>query len=233
MLTRLPIKIENYQLFLNNKKLNFSVRKIKDLKPVLIEKIESEEIAYYMYRDVCLEEHKEFFKEIRYDITILKSLIIGKEYNKTFGHYHPIAEGNLSYPEIYEVLQGEAIFLLQSIDFKKVILIFAKEGDQVVILPNYGHVTINIGKTDLIIANLVYRKFESNYKPFEEKEGAAFYYTVDGIIKNPNYEDFEIEIENAKKIFDNEIYFSFIKNIEKFEFLKKPSKLKEYGLYIL
>ncbi len=228
MLTRLPIKIENYQLFLKNKKLNFSVRKIKDLKPVLMEKIESEEIAYYMYRDVYLEEHKELFKEIRYDITILKPLIIGKEYNKTFGHYHPIAEGNLSYPEIYEVLKGEAIFLLQSVNFKKVILTFAKEGDQVIILPNYGHVTINVGKNDLIIANLVYRNFESNYKPFEEKRGAAIYYTIDGIIKNPNYEDFEIEIENAKRIFDDEIYFSFIKSPENFEFLEKPSKLKEF-----
>ena len=227
MKTNLPIKIENYQLFLKNKKLSFSVRKIKDLKPVLMEEIESDEVAYYMYRDVYLEEHKEFFKEIRYDITILKPLIIGKEYNKTFGHFHPIAENNLSYPEIYEVLQGEALFLLQSADFKKVILIFAKEGNQVIILPNYGHVTINVGKNDLIIANLVYRNFESNYKPFEEKRGAAIYYTIDGIIKNPNYEDFEIEIKNAKRIFKDEIYFSFIKNFENFEFLKKPSKIND------
>ncbi|MEM0480635.1 MAG: glucose-6-phosphate isomerase family protein [Candidatus Aenigmatarchaeota archaeon] len=231
MITKLSIKIENYQLYLNNKPLSFNVRKIKDLNPVLLEKNGSEEIAYYMYRDVYLEEHKNFFIDIRYDITIMKPIIIGKEYNKTFGHYHPKAIDNLSYPEVYEVLEGEALYILQSEDFKRVVLIFAKEGDQVIIPPNFGHVTVNIGKKDLIMCNLVYRNFESNYKPFEEKKGAAIYYTIEGIIENPNYEEFTIEEKDAKKIFSEELYFSFISNPEFFEFLINPKKFpKEYLL---
>ncbi|MEM1688281.1 MAG: glucose-6-phosphate isomerase family protein, partial [Nanopusillaceae archaeon] len=158
---------------------------------------------------------------IRHDITLIPDKIIGREYNKTYGHYHPE-----NYIEIYEVLNGKAIFVLQSRDFKNLIIMEAKKGDQILILPGYGHVTINIGKEPLILSNLVYWDFESDYSIYKEKKGAMIYITLDGIIFNKNYsDDFSVIKLNGKRIFDESIYLEFLKNPENFEFLKESFKI--------
>jgi glucose-6-phosphate isomerase len=69
-----------------------------------------------------------------------------------------------------------------------VVLVDAHEKDIVIIPPGYGHVTINAGNSDLIVANLVSSAFESEYGEYEKKQGAAFYELADGtFIKNPAY----------------------------------------------
>ena len=73
---------------------------------------------YYMYRDLAknkTDRRKIIENDLRYDITILAPVMLGKEFNKTVGHDHPIVPGtDITYPELYEVLKGEAIFLLQA-----------------------------------------------------------------------------------------------------------------------
>lgn len=212
---------EKNTLKIGNKEFIPSIRKISDLSPVLMNPIQSENPAYFMYRNIYLDEHKDLFERnrIRFDITILLPLIIGKEYNKTFGHYHPKSNG-FSYPEIYEVIKGRAIFILQSETFDRVFLIYAKEGDQVFIFPNYGHVTVNIGNEPLILSNLVYSDFQSDYSVYREKRGAMVYVTTEGFIKNPNYNtNFEIVELRAKKLF-RELYLEYIEHPEDFNFLK-------------
>ena len=127
------------------------IRWAYDLKPVLAypEDLKENFPAYYMFRDVYYsKKDHETIKEhgLRFDITVIPPKKIGKEFIKTFGHYHPPAEDNLSYTEIYEVLKGEAIYLLQKVEGDKVVdvvAVEAGEGDKVIIPPNYGHVTIN------------------------------------------------------------------------------------------
>ena len=104
-------------------KQNPSVRRLCDLTAVLYEPplriVNNRTAAYYMYRDVAkCNEDKEIFQRanLRYDITIIPPLTIGREYVKTFGHYPSRAcNGELSYPEIYEVLQGEAYYPLKNV----------------------------------------------------------------------------------------------------------------------
>ncbi|HAW49685.1 TPA: glucose-6-phosphate isomerase [bacterium] len=148
---------------------------------------------YHMYRD--LSESKEDYEKIlssrlRYDITIIPSNMLGCEYVKTAGHYHPKFPGSsLSYPEIYEVIEGNAIYLMQKEDQSSVYYVSANPGDKVIIPPNYGHITINASSNRLVMGNWVCRDFSSIYEQIKEKKGGVYYFTTSGWVKNSNYED--------------------------------------------
>ena len=68
--------------------------------------------AYEMFRGLYLndpdkkwlEEHK-----IRYDITRIPGQVICGEWIKTKGHYHQSAPDGYAFPELNEVLEGEAL----------------------------------------------------------------------------------------------------------------------------
>jgi len=143
---------------------------------------------YYMYRDLYLsrsDQEKLLEQGLRYDITIIPPSMLGVEYIKTAGHYHPpVAGGNVTYPEIYEVLEGEALYLLQKQDLSDVVAVSAFAGDKVLIPPDYGHITINRSNNTLKMANLVARDFSSLYEPYKKLGGGAYFFTKDGWIKN-------------------------------------------------
>ncbi len=153
-------------------------------------------VLYEMRREV------KKFGNIRYDITKLYGKMLGKEFNKTLGHYHPD-----NFPEIYEVLRGRAIYLLQKpvrLNSRKIVhalAIYAKKGEQVIIPPGYGHVTINPSSKMLVMANLVSNRFSSIYEPYKKFNGACFFYTKRGWVKNENYEVRKFERIKAKKLF--------------------------------
>jgi len=97
-------------------------------------------------------------------------------------------KAGVPYPEVYEVLDGKAFYLLQSRDLTDVIVLAAKKGDVILIPPGYGHVTINPGKTDLVMANLVSPEFSSEYGEIAKNHGAAYYYMEkEGWVANPEY----------------------------------------------
>jgi len=122
-----------------------------------------------LYRNIFLPHHQEKISklDLRYDITVLPPGMIGQEFNKSLGHYHPMVPGlAIAYPELYEVLHGKALFLLQKMDadFKNVITVLAIEavaGQKIVYPPNYGHIIVNIGSEPLVTANWVVSSFES------------------------------------------------------------------------
>ncbi len=213
------------------------IRWAKDLLPVLAypSELEKDFPAYYMYRDIYYSKRdleKIIENRLRFDLTIIPPNKIGKEYIKTFGHYHPVAENNLSYPEIYEVLEGKGLFLLQKQDQGKitdVIVVEGEKGDKIIIPPNYGHVTINPSNKVLKITNWVARDFKSIYEPFRDKKGACYYYTDDGWIKNnlygvvPEIRFAKPKIPKELGIKKSEEMYSLVKNIKKLEFLTRPS----------
>ncbi len=157
------------------------VRRLYDLKEVLYDQSWAKKVddfdAYYMYRGIDYKEG------LRYDITIIPFRMFGEEFPKTKGHYHP---GD--YGEIYIVLEGVAIYLLQKKDLSDVYKVEAKQGDVVIIPPHYGHITINPGEEDLKMANWVSEGFSSEYGPILEKRGGAYFYTKKGWVHNKNYE---------------------------------------------
>ncbi|WP_437344448.1 glucose-6-phosphate isomerase family protein [Methanoculleus frigidifontis] len=66
---------------------------------------------------------------------------------------HLLAPAGIGYPELYQVLAGEAHYLLQRKDLSDGVVVTAKVGEFVLIPPGYGHVTINPGQEDLVMAN--------------------------------------------------------------------------------
>ncbi|MDI6858957.1 MAG: glucose-6-phosphate isomerase family protein [Methanocellales archaeon] len=173
-----------------------SIRRLDDMKGVIYDKRWLKSAGnfdlYYMYRDLSLSRRDEAIIKkngLRYDITIIPPRVLGVEYVKTAGHYHPLVPGaKLSYAEVYEVLEGEAHYLLQKCDdVMDVVLIKAERGDKVIIPPGYGHVTINPSNKELKMCNWVARDFSSIYEPIKEKGGAAYFELVTGFVKNENY----------------------------------------------
>ena len=134
---------------------------------------------YYMYRGVKEKNG------LRYDITVIPAKILGKEFVKTKGHEH-----SKNYGEVYVVLEGQAIYLMQKCKRKEIedaYAIRAKKGEVVVIPPGYGHITINSSKKNLVTANWCSEKCQNKYELFEKMQGACYYYTKLGWIKNKNY----------------------------------------------
>ena len=165
---------------------NPDIRYLHDLDQVLYNQKWAKENnnfeAYYMYRGIKKEN------ELRYDITVIPFKMFGEEFPKTKGHYHP-----QKYKELYIVLSGRAIYLMQKLNEEKeledIYAVEAKEGECVIIPSYYGHITINPGGKDLKMANWVYDDFESKYEHIENKKGGAYYYTKSGWIKNKNYKN--------------------------------------------
>jgi len=223
------------------------VRELNDMKMVVYDKewlkTASEDLKlYYMFRDLAetdYEKNKIRENDLRYDITIMEPAMLGMEFNKTMGHDHPIVPGTaITYPEIYEVLKGEAIFLMQDSkndEIKDVIAIKAQKNDKVIILPNYEHLIINISDSETKTCNWICRRFESNiYKPFRARHGFCYYAIKTGAeiewVKNHNYES----INPIRWIEPNNFYnfdlpkrkplYELVKELRKLDFLKKPQK---------
>ena len=218
------------------------IRTLKQERNVLMEPKDVNQNIYYMFRDVHAKIDEKFFRKnhVRFDVTVIPPYKVGKEEIKTLGHYHPYLKGKrISYPEIYEVIHGVGMFLLQKKKYGKivdVILYEGKEGDKIIVPPGYGHITINPSHKVLIMANLVSDAFSSVYKDIIKKHGAAYY----GIklnhkikfIKNTNYkEKTHLRRLKAKNPFNlikgKSIYDEFIANPYKYTFLNKPYLYKK------
>ncbi|MFQ6049994.1 MAG: glucose-6-phosphate isomerase family protein, partial [Candidatus Paceibacterales bacterium] len=94
------------------------------------------------------------------------------------------------YGELYIVLKGEGIFLVQKQKENKIEDVYAtkaKKGSFVIVPPHYGHETINPSKKTLKIANWVSKRCKNSYKLFEKMQGACYYYTKSGWLKNKSY----------------------------------------------
>ncbi len=160
-----------------------SSRTCRQLRPVLGPGSEPPDslVAYRMYRGVCLPADAGALAGLglRYDLTVLAGEWPGPEPVKTMGHLHAAAPGgSLTYPELYQVVGGQGLFLLQRDD--RVVLVSAGTGEMVWVPPGYGHVTMNVGSGPLVMANAVARASSSDYEPFVSRGGAAWYLSACG-----------------------------------------------------
>lgn len=133
---------------------------------------------YYLYRGVKEK------KGLRHNITVIPSKMLGKEFVKTKGHEH------INRGEIYIVIEGQAVFLMQKTKgkiVKDVYAIKAKGGEATIVPRYYGHVTINPSKKVLKTGDWVSKDCKNDYSFFEKMQGACYYYTKNGWIKNKNY----------------------------------------------
>lgn len=166
------------------------IRYLFDLKKVLYDqkwlKKAKNFPVYYIWRGIKKKNN------LRYDTTAIPPQLLGREFVKTKGHYHLG-----KYGELYKILEGKAIFLIQKEKTSKsrkqfggigdVYYTKAKKGDFIVIPPHYGHVAINPYKKTLKMANWVSLKCQNDYQLFEKRKGGGYYYTKSGWLKNKNY----------------------------------------------
>lgn len=140
------------------------------------------DVAYYTYRDVRLADETGLAANgLRYDVTVTLPGDIGGEHIKTAGHYHALDISGVSWAEIYDVLAGEAAFVLQKAEgdpsgdpaVTRGVVIVAGPGDRMVIPPDFGHVTVNIGTTPLVVADLVATASNNHYQGYATRQGGA------------------------------------------------------------
>lgn len=248
----LPVKLDEKNLkliFLDSlPKVEPAKRTIEEMREVLLDKSVNEpKELYFMYRDVNIpkdvpEERKH---NLRYDITVIRPGLLGSEFMKTAGHYHPGL-----FPELYEVLNGQAWCLLQKPDpndFQKitdVILVRAEAGEKIVCLPGYGHILINPSEGQVLVtANWVSSRFSSDYSLYQKAGGAAYFFEREQasikISKNKFFKEIapirnclpnpKIDIFGLEK---NKPIYPMLKNAEKLKFLNSPERFDFSSCFI-
>lgn len=184
----------------------YGTRSAEQMRRVLLDPdCELPEIIYWMMRDLGLKSLPDFkhTAHLRYDISVFRGCNFGREFMKTSGHYHPYKPHSaVSWPEVYEVLEGTALYVLQKVndinlgpccvEVQDAIIVEGNPGDKVIMPPNYGHVTINTRPGPLVMDNWVSSDFSSVYGKVEEARGFAYYLLHgDGQprwVRNPLYE---------------------------------------------
>lgn len=225
-----------------NREIYPHARTLREMQSVVCDKAwlrtaDLDQALYLMYRDCVLPEDRQIAQQlaVRYDITVLLPVRLGREYNKTKGHYHSEYKPGLCYPELYQVLEGEAHVLLQKRSgetISDVVLIIAHEGGIVLVPPNYGHITINPSEKPLKMANWVSTKVQSFYEPFEAKSGGAYFELVGSqFIPNSNYRVLPpLRVERAREypklgLRHGQPIYDLIKTPERLRFLSYPDEL--------
>ncbi|MCR4275354.1 MAG: hypothetical protein NUV83_01210 [Candidatus Wolfebacteria bacterium] len=192
----LPISIKDGKLLLSKDASSLPVQKrtLGEAKRFLKDPASKTKIKnlYLMYRSVKLKKDGLVFKKnnATYDITVINPGFLGEEFVKTIGHAHPNKpQTKTTYPEIYEVIKGKALFLFQEISPQinhsvghfgknaRIYLIKAGTGEKVIVPPGFGHVSINIGSEPLVLSNIQATNFKSDYSFFKKHRGAAYYIT--------------------------------------------------------
>lgn len=139
--------------------------------------LRAQQAAYYMIRRPGM------------NITVLPEYRLGKEYPKTYGHFHqPESE------ETYGILLGEAAVLIQrGIDpVEEISLVKLKKGDSFTIPKGYAHSLINLGRGPVVtVDDNDPARMTNDYEPIRNKRGFAYYIIEEGgklkAVPNPNY----------------------------------------------
>ena len=174
---------------MDKKNIKPSTRFLNEVEPVIsdkewIKRIPTPETypLYEMYRGL---ETKNGW---RYDITVIPPKMLGNEFVKTKGNCN-----SENFLEIYIVLKGEAIFLLQKMENGKISDIYAvkaKPGDYVLDPAGYYIISINPSSSETLeLGNWVPEKNINAYEEIEKNHGAGYFYTQEGWIKNENYQE--------------------------------------------
>jgi glucose-6-phosphate isomerase len=137
------------------------IRKLEDMRDILLDReADGPEDVYVMIRG-------------KPNITVLVPGKIGREFTKTYGHYHRDDRC-----ETYKVLFGEGKMLIQNRDASGVRLLEMKVGEEVVVPAGYAHTMINTGDGPLVTADDCSPDAETavnDYQPIKEKHGFALY----------------------------------------------------------
>jgi glucose-6-phosphate isomerase len=237
----LPIKLTKNKINFNGDfcQPDFEVKKYADYKKFFKnDGLDKNKNLYYIYRNCCLKKDKKLFSKasLRYDITLIPAGLIGNEPHRTIGHIHKKLDKKNVW-EIYQVIYGKAIFLIQNKKTKKVYAVYRNKGQKIIIPPDWGHITINaLVKKPLVVSNIfANRKNLSDYSFFKKTHGPAWYpvWKENGIVFEKNrFEKSHFDFKEIKKYQDlpfgilktKPLYKEFIQDPDKFSFLISSKK---------
>lgn len=183
------------------------------------------ESVYSVWRRVARKSDAPRMKQarLRYDLTLIPPGkfvgSMGEEFFRTAGHYHTKKPGHaLPLPEVYEVLYGRAYWIIQRPDprdparLEEIYAIEAGPGEKAIMLPGFGHVSVNAFDGPLLMANWIDDTFEYDYGPYERFRGAG-YWMVEGLMPDT--------IE-----FEKNTHYGAVPELKKL----RPKELPEFGL---
>ncbi len=219
--------------------------------------MDEKEYCYDAYRDIVFDEDRSLFRkfDFRYDITVIMPGTVQGECKKTSGHYHGyIDQQPYTYPEVYEVLVGKAVYILQKVkNFDKededpfiedLKAVFVEAGQAIIIPPFYGHCSINVGDGPMVFSNIAVVACPIYYDPMKKRHGLSMYVLKDGdkikFVANKNYP----AVPEIKAVFPREnpslgitfgkpVYNAFVQEPEKFDFLLAPGKYESAVIEML
>ncbi len=227
------------------------VRTLKAIYPVTRdEEPDGPPILYWMYRDVCRPEDREKLRpdRLRFDLSVFVPAKLGSELLKSSGHFHPLVPGfPISYPELYEVVHGQATFILQKVNnicarpqdlvVEDVIVLEVQAGQKAMMPPDYGHVTVNTGAEPLVTVNWVCTDFTSHYYSVEQMRGFAYYLLAGeppALERNPMYREappvryaVPADVPELGLISGRPVYTECVRSPNKFAFVREPQKYME------
>lgn len=175
------------------------VRRLADMRDVLADGVgrKGRRIAYRMLNDVRVSADAHLADlPLRYELTAMTGRPVGWEAAKTLGHVHIAPpDSPVGYPEVVEVLHGEAGFLIQDLiqgpdgpRSRRAWLVRARVGDWVVLPPDLAHVTIDLGSGPLVFSDVIDRSARGVYAGVAAARGFAWYVGADGTLRpNPRY----------------------------------------------
>ena len=192
------------------------IRMASELKEVLLDNLNEDKELYFMYRGIHRNQDKRLFEnfKLRYDITIIPPNKLSREFVKTLGHKH-------SSGEVYEVLNGKAIYLMQN--NKKIISTEVESWGLMYILRDYEHITINPSNEVLVMSNIIKSDVTSNYESIKLKKGMSYFLIEENsekrFIPNQNYSNIELKRSKQSNFLKTPLYTSFLANPEYFSYL--------------
>lgn len=207
-----------------------------------------DEPLYDFFVGVSHKEHTRRMAEsgLRYDVIVVQPGTLGGEFKKTSGHRHKASSQGVEYPEIYEVLYGTAMFVLQkSRDgvVEDAAVVRTEAGRKIIVPPGYAHATVNVGDTPLVFSDLVYSGCENEYGEIQQRHGMAYYLfernnTV-RFMRNPAYEQAAplralepVELPGLGIRFGTPIYDILAETPQVFSYLADPRGRQEVNALI-
>lgn len=187
-------------------------RSLRDMQPVLAEPVGQnvqDQLVHRIYRFIG-DTPEIVDSALKFDLTVVMPHHFGRELPKTTGHRHlplPWASGVAS-PDFYQRVSGRGIILGQkeTVDGKVTAYkIDAEEMGYVLLPPWMGHLVINTGDEPLVFANICVRREHTDYAPYLDRGGAAFYALKNGsadpeFVKNPKYANANIDTLRPDRI---------------------------------
>lgn len=226
-------------------------RKGEYLKPILLdpEEVSSDEELYRLfYVDSASSGAMDLLKQydLNFTLVILPPRSIGREYIKTFGHYHPPIPGtNLDFPEVYTQFYGEFQLLLQRRApanpdrLEDCLIVEMIPGFTITVPPGYGHSMVNTTNKPALMAGLYGKSFKPVQEPIRNRKGMAYYLLAEDetmrIEPNTNYQELP-ELENLTRLegthfepidVDMPVWSSFLTHPEKYAFLTDKDAVEE------